>query len=195
MNEAIKDILDIIAIPLTTLVLGLVLPYRWQQRERDTKIKTELVAEIVDLFMTTAMTVYMYKTRCRNGSDTDTNQKSELEQVYRQWKVQSCVIGSKLHAYFPKSENRQKLIHKQWNHFADLVAEFYWHCWEIEGEIRIDELDKLANRKGIYKGRSVEKYKEALFSIKAEIIQKILASKITGFADRKPRPVLSVRRF
>ena len=235
MYEMIKDGLDIIAIPITTLVLGLLLPYRWQKRERDTKIKTELVTEITNLFMETAMTVYMYKIRCRHRSEVDTTQKSDLAQIYHQWKVKSCVIGSKLHAYYPiptfknpvtdqkghgngvrlrkrsfytpcltgnarigtRAENcREKLLHKRWDCFAKLVADFYWECWKTEGEIKkIEKLDKLAEVHRVDKDNNLEKYKETLFSIKAEIIQAILVSEITGFADRKDLLVIDIGKF
>ena len=185
MNEAVKDVLDIIAIPLTTLVLGLVLPYRWQQRERDTRIKTELVADISELIMRTVMTIYVFKTRCGNKHEIDAEQKQELHESYMRWRVETCVIGSKLHAYFPATRNRGRALHLKWNEFSDLVTEFYEKNRDGDGEVSVEALEKLVNRHKVKMegGSKLTEYKEIVFGIKAEIIQEILASDITGFAD------------
>lgn len=187
MNEVLKDVLDIIAIPITTLGLGLYLPQRWQKRQRDTQIKTELVTQIVELVMRTVMTIYMFKKHPTERNMTENIQESELEQVYKNWRVDTCVIGSKLHAYFPPK------IHREWDDFSDMVTEYYENNWKNEGEKCVEEsegnINTLSKTKGDNKDNKckLQDDKAILFYKKEKIIEKILDSDIRGFSRHKRR--------
>ena len=163
-----KDILDVVMVPVALILLGQWITHRWQDRQRDSATKTALVAEISELVMTTVMTIYLFIT---NESSAPSNKnaddvQTELDRMYKKWKVETCVVGSKLHAYFPEAKKGGKAIHLRWDDFSKLVSNYY--IYFREGENRND-LKKL------------EEDKDSLFNKKAEIIASILTSKITGF--------------
>ena len=159
---SLKDVLEVLLIPIALAVLAPWITRRWRDRQRDSEIKTELVSEISRLVMTTVMTVYLFRTsHMRQGRYND-SQEHELERIYRQWKVDACIIGSKLHAYFPDKEKGDMQIHKKWDRFSGRLSKYY----ENNSARSAEELNK---------------DKEGLFEEKARIIEDILTSKITGF--------------
>lgn len=162
--SSLKDILDVVMVPIAVALLAPWITRRWQDRQRDSRTKTELVAEISELVMTTIMTVYFFKTNPRQHDDDDNSEEQELDRIYKKWLVSTCVVGSKLHAYFPDPQKGDKQIHKKWKLFSDRVNEYY---------------ENIRNRG--CKNSDWEDGRETLFEEKAEIIAEILTSKITGF--------------
>ena len=153
------------------IISGIFIPWvtrRWQYKQKELELKTELVSEITESVMETVMTIYLFNTlenQMQQSMNNKTQQK-ELNQTYKEWKVQSCKIGTKLHAYFLEKEKGDEQIYKKWDRFKDELSKFY----EINSDIN--------NKKD---AMELEEEKEKLFEVKAEIIQKILASKITVF--------------
>lgn len=164
--SSLKDILDVVMIPVTLSLIAPWITQRWQNRQRDTQIKTQLIAEISGLVMTTIMTVHLLNAGYRQQIMTNDNQESELDRVYKKWRADTCVIGSKLHAYFPDKEKGDMQIHEKWKNFSNQLTQYY-------------EDSRAENPKK--SGDGLKKEKENLFEIKATIIEEILASKITGF--------------
>ena len=66
---SLKDLLDVALVPIALAFLVPWVTQRWQNRQRDTQIKAELVAEISRLVMKTVMTVYVFKTPRKRQSD------------------------------------------------------------------------------------------------------------------------------
>lgn len=164
---SVKDIVEVLLIPILVIVLAQRIAHRWQNQQRDSQTKATLVEEISELVMTTVMTVYLFSTTgdAKNANGNNDQSRAELDRIYKQWRIKTCVIGSKLHAYFPKAVNG-KLIHLRWNAFADRLCSYFEYFCLQENNQNISKLE-------------VEK--EKLFSEKAEIIASILTSKITGF--------------
>lgn len=82
--------------------------------------------------MTTVMTVHVFKTRYMQKNMTNDSQEHELlDQVYKKWRVDTCVIGSKLHAYFPDTRKGDEQIHKN-----GIVFRFYLPITSKTVEIR-----------------------------------------------------------
>ena len=163
---SLKDVLDVALIPV---ILSLIAPWitqQWQERQRNSQIKTELVAEISGLVMETVMTVYLFNTRYRQQILNNDSQEHELDRVYKKWRTDTCVIGSKLHAYFPDTDKGDRQIHKKWEKFSNQLTKYYEDS--RDNKKRVEDLN-------------VEK--ENLFEEKAKIIAEILASKITGFKN------------
>jgi RNase H-fold protein (predicted Holliday junction resolvase) len=170
--DSLKDILDVVMVPIALALLAPWITRRWQDKQRNSQIKTELVAEISSLVMTTVMTAYLFKTRAKRQSDSHDSVGSEiqeLERIYKKWRVATCVIGSKLHAYFPNTEIGDMQIHKKWDRFSEQLTKYYEESRVVNSKVS-DEQSK--------------KEKEALFEEKARVIEDILASKITGFSSR-----------
>lgn len=163
---SLKDVLEVFLLPLTLSLIAPWVTYLWQNRQRDLNIKTELVAEIVGLVMTTVMTVFIFNTRNGQAAMTDNNQEHELDQVYKKWRTDSCVIGSKLHAYFSDKEKDDMQVHKKWEKFSNQLTKYYEDLSDKNSRKSVDDLNEK---------------KEDLFEGKAKIIEEILASKITGF--------------
>jgi hypothetical protein len=154
---------------MVPIALALIAPWitrRWQDRQRDSQTKTELVAEISGLVMTTVMTVHLFKTRPKRQSDNSDSQELELERIYKKWRVETCIVGSKMHAYFPDPKKGDKQVHRKWHYFSDRLTRYYEDSRDTD------------NKKS---SAQSEKDKEDLFKEKARIIEEILASKITGF--------------
>lgn len=167
--SSLKDVLDVLMVPIALALLAPWVTRRWQDRQRDSGTKTELVTEITELVMTTVMTVHLFNTSHIRQSDSDNSQEQELNRIYKKWRVDTCVIGSKLHAYFPDPEKGDEQIHKKWHLFSDQLSKYYENSREIDSKKSADHW---------------EKEREKLFEEKARVIAEILTSKITGFRDK-----------
>jgi hypothetical protein len=168
--STVKDVLQVVLIPSTLALLASFATRRWQERERELEIKTQLVSEISELVMTTAMTAYLFNL---DENKENSSQHDELHRTYKRWRIETCVIGSKLHAYFPDAHAECGLpIHHKWTRFSEQITAYY--------------------ESGMYKpyGNSEEhlsKDKEALFKEKASIIEEILRSNVRWDASKNNR--------
>ena len=164
-----KDALDIVLVPIVLTGLALWLPRRWQNKQKELELKSGLVSEISEAVMTTVMSVYLYNTlggQLQKNNVGAEDQRHELDKTYKKWKVDSCIIGSKIHAYFPVEEKGDEQIHIKWTDFSDRLSEYFKKYREIQEENNECTL---------------EKDKERILHLKAKIIQEILVSQITGF--------------
>lgn len=163
--SSVKDILSVLMVPVALVLLAQWIAHRWQDRQRDSETKTKLVADISELVMSTVMTLHLFRTSDKQQSNSN---EQEVDQVYKKWRVDTCVIGSKLHAYFPDPKKGNEQIHKKWRFFSDSLSEYYENGSEKENKKSIEHW---------------EKEKEKLFDQKSKIIAEILTSKITGFRN------------
>lgn len=162
---SMKEILQVILIPITLALLVPWITRRWQEAQRDMEIKTELIAEISGLVMTTVMTIYLVNAGHAQQSEAKT-QEDELDQVYKKWRIDTCVIGSKLHAYFPDHLKGEMQTHLKWKQFSERITRYY--------ESGRDKGYKNSEKQSL-------RDKDDLLEEKARVIEDILRSKVTGF--------------
>lgn len=108
--------------PLTVLLVGalisgLLIPAftrRRQNHEKALEIKTELVSDLSKSIMGMVMATQFAHVGARSQRQAD------FDQAYRDWEIESAVIGTKLQAYFPDTT-----IPAEWTVFSALVTDFY----------------------------------------------------------------------
>jgi hypothetical protein len=142
---------------------------RWQEQQRESEIEVAIVGKISGLVMNTVMTIYLFNAGRLSKNNDKYFQDNELELVYKQWRVDTCVIGSKLHAYFPDPEKGDAQIHKQWRRFSDHLTHYY-----ESGRATDCNTDQ----------EHLLRAKDKLFAEKAVLIEDILRSRVTGFRPR-----------
>lgn len=160
------EVLDVLLIPVTLALLVPWITRRWQHKQRESQIKVELVAAISELVMSTVMTVFVFQTKHKTTTGKNDTQEEELNRVYQKWRVDTCVIGSKLHAYFPDKSQGDSQIHRKWHRFSDQLTEYYER-----------QMDTGAGGDP----KQLEAEKNVLFNTKAMIIEEVLRARITGF--------------
>jgi hypothetical protein len=117
LSRAVGDFFGhpFVVVVIGALVTGVVVNYithRWQERQRERELKTDLVANMTQSVHTLTMTVLaVHQGRKR---------RQDLEPVYDDWRVRSAVIGAKLEAYFAGTGLRD-----EWSHFSKAVNLFY----------------------------------------------------------------------
>ena len=161
--SSLKEILEVLMIPLAAVLLGAWVAHRWQNRQRDSAIRAELIVEISRLVMTTLMTLQLIKTFQHTA---EKNSQHELDATYRKWVVETCVINSKIHAYFPNPDMGDKQIHRRWHLFSDRVSKYF------EDHMPDGNTTDIA---------AENSEKDHILNEKARIIGLILTTKITGF--------------
>ena len=117
---------NILKHPLFLLVLGailtgLVLPSitrRWQNYQKELDLKTELVAEMSKSLMTVLETFEFSILHSLDGTESVNKHSTGRNEVLKEWKIWSCVIGSKLHAYFPNKDESGDQLHIKWLLFS-----------------------------------------------------------------------------
>jgi hypothetical protein len=162
------NILQVILIPVILSLAAILIPQRWQTRQRDFETKTKLVSEISEQVMSTVMTLFIDRNDPIEG--TATFRSKEIENAFKKWKIETCVTGSKIHAYFV-SDKKKKPLHLRWREFSKQVDDYYMR-WQRSYDA--SELKKW------------EKDKDELFREKARIIALILAADINGFEASDP---------
>ncbi len=156
---SLRDVLDVVMVPTALALLAIWIPHKWQNRQRDSEIKTDLVAEISELVMRTVAARYNpYDIR---PTKDDHSREDELNRIYEKWSVDTCVTHSKLHAYFPHSKKGDESIHERWKHFSQDLSLYYQDSRDTN-KVSADQW-------------------EHLLTEKARIIEDILASQLTGF--------------
>ena len=104
------------------LLTGIILPSitrKWQNYQKELDLKTELVSEMSKSLMTVLMTFEFSLFHTSNGSSAGDKASKELIEKLKEWQISSCVIGSKLHAYFPNDP-----LHKNWLKYSQEVSSF-----------------------------------------------------------------------
>ena len=108
------------------ILTGIIIPKINRKRQfyqKELDLKAGLLAEMSQSVMTIVMTIEFCLSS--ENEDVETNaEKKNLQLKLKEWQIQSCVIGSKLHAYFPgESPQEKKYLHKQWEAFSEQVVE------------------------------------------------------------------------
>lgn len=175
---------DFLAHPLFLLLAGAVLTglliptvtRRWQDRQKALELKTELVGEISESITEMVMAVQFVHLGAASMN------QEKFDEAYREWEARSAVIGTKLQAYFPKTE-----IPDDWTRLSEVVTDFY----ALEGvsdELRRSEYSlRIDERLSALLGSQYERtqdwgaLKEGISMKKADIIKKVLDSRISVF--------------
>ena len=164
-----KDIFQVVMVPFVVGLLAIFIPQRWQTRKRDSETKMQLVSDISEWVMKTIMTLFASiddrKAKCKSKEQLE----QDLNETFKAWRIQTCVINSKIHAYFPDAREHGKLLHEQWRDFSERVEAYYREWRERFSEDKLEDW---------------EKRKDCLFDEKFKITNLILLSKITGFHHR-----------
>jgi hypothetical protein len=167
---SLKDVLEVVLTPITLALLAPWITRRFQERQRELEIKRELIAEISGLVMNTVMSIYLLKTKPAQKRTDYISHDDELDRIYNKWRVDNCVIGSKLHAYFPDPQKTSIPIHLQWRDFSERLSHYY-EFWR-DNSFRKDE-------------RAMFKDKEDLFKSKESVIREILQAKLRWSYQRR----------
>jgi len=179
------DLAELLKHPLTilfvgALISGLLIPTitrRWQNHQKALEIKTQLVGELSKSIMEIIMGIQFAHLGAKSQKQAD------FDKAYREWEIQSAVIGTKLQAYFPDTT-----IPDEWTGFSELVTGFY----ALEG-IDQDEKPKFVfvsdfqKKLGLLLDSEYQHQKDwgvlknGILKRKSELIQKILRAKISVF--------------
>lgn len=168
--------------PITLLLLGavisgLLIPWitrRWNNHQKALEIKTELVSDLSKSIMEMILAVQYARLQAKSQTQQD------FDREYRNWEIQSAVIGTRLEAYFSKSG-----IPDDWTTFSNAVTDFY----AIEG-IPADARHRAQSELWQRLGKSTpltegdegwSELKNELLKKKAELIKRVLEERISAF--------------
>jgi hypothetical protein len=99
----------------TALISNYLIPEitrRWQDHQRELELKTGLVSEISESVLDIVLAAQFEEA----GAATQTQE--QYDQAYRTWEKRKAIIGSKLRAYYPKTN-----LGQAWDEFAEAVSE------------------------------------------------------------------------
>jgi hypothetical protein len=187
--------IDFLAHPLTILcvgavVTGLLVPAitrRWQDRQKELELKTELVAELSEAIMSIVLAVQFVRL-ARDQTPAElltrevlTERQRQFDEAYRVWEVRSAVIGTKLEAYFAGTQ-----IPQNWSDFTDAVTAFY----ALEGQDAETQARSVADLAGLLTklgGRATPDWgdvRNGILEVKARIIRSVLDAPVSAFRSR-----------
>jgi hypothetical protein len=115
MVELLKHPLTVLLVG--ALISGLLIPAftrRWQNHQKALEIKTQLVSELSKSIMEIIMAIQFAHI------DAKSQKQADFDKAYRDWEIESAVVGTKLQAYFPDT-----IIPTEWTTFSELVTDFY----------------------------------------------------------------------
>jgi hypothetical protein len=179
----------LIVLLVGAVVTGLLVPTltrRWQDRQKELELKTQLVSELSQSTMEIIMAVQYFHLAARGQRQGDTDLTSlgqELNQAYREWEVKSSVIGTKLQSYFSTTT-----IPTEWSQFSETIGWFY----ALEGVSDEDKQKLTQNIKerlrsllgpGSVAGEDWGHLRAGILQEKAELIQKVLKSPVSAFGS------------
>jgi len=159
------------------LISGVLIPAFTRRRHRHQKaleIKTQLVSDSSKSIMRIVVATQFARLGARSQSQDD------FDRAYRDWEVESAVIGTTLVAYFPDTT-----IPADWVALSELVTGFY----ALEGiavDARSEPAAALARRLGVSVGPQGAgdwlALKNGLLTRKAALTQQILSAEISVWA-------------
>jgi hypothetical protein len=170
---------EILKHPLTVLLFGalisgLLIPAftrRWQNHQKALEIKTELVSDLSKSIMGMVMATQFAHVGAKSQKPAD------FDKAYRNWEIESAVIGTKLQAYFPDTT-----IPTEWTGFSAVVTDFY----ALEGT-DVDERCRfaadLAKRLGVPSGYQGPQdwlaLKNGILERKSALIRQVLKAPVS----------------
>ena len=158
------------------LISGLLIPAitrQWQNHQKALEIKTQLVSELSKTIMEIIIATQFAHLRAVS------QQQADFDKAYREWEIQSSVIGTKLQAYFPDTT-----IPEEWTDFSEIVTYFYALEGVHENQRSASGLT-IAEKLGLSMGPEYRhsqdwvKLKNGLLNRKSELIQRVLRTDIS----------------
>lgn len=175
--------------PLVVLLVGAVLTgvlipaftRRWQNRQKELELKTQLVSELSETIMEIMMSVqFIHVAPNLKDKQVDLDRlQREFDQAYRNWEVRSAVLGTKLEAYFPATT-----IPTEWGEFSEIITDFY-ALEGTGGEAKLNLASNIRRRLStlLGPGSVVDDdwghLKDGVLQGKCQLIQKVLRSRIS----------------
>lgn len=181
--------------PLLLLLVGAIissylipaLTRRWQDHQKELELRTTLVGEISESVMRMIMAIQFVVAGAPSRTQED------FDQAFLKWSVDSSVIGSKLWAYFPKTN-----IPTDWETYTNLVSEFYGLTGIRDVGMRDEWLNRMRKQhflasqtsidwkslidgKGEKYGENWHKMRDEILSRKGFLLQEILEARLSGF--------------
>jgi hypothetical protein len=174
MAEFLKHPLTILLVG--AVISGLLIPFitrRWQSHQKALEIKTQLVSELSRSIMEIIMAVQFAHLGARSQKQAD------FDKAFREWEIQSAVIGTRLQAYFPDTT-----IPEEWTDFSEIVTDFYALEGVDQGK-RPKFMSEIRKRLGAHldsESRGQQDWgvlKDGILKKKSELIQKVLRARIS----------------
>jgi hypothetical protein len=112
----------VLAHPLTLLIVGallssLLIPSwtkQWQDRQSELQVKIDLIDQLNNSVTEMVMSVQYAWLGAESQSEAD------YDRAYRQWEIDSRLIGSQLQAYYPNDP-----LAKDWDQLSKDITDFY----------------------------------------------------------------------
>jgi hypothetical protein len=178
------NIKDFLSSQLGLLILGavissLIVPWFfqvWQDYQKELEIKTDLVGKISeDVTRIIMSTQFVLLTNNRDQIKTVEQHRellNELNEEYKQWEINSAVIGSQLQAYFPHTDlaNEWGSLNVYSGSFSENVTDFY-RLTALVAPNSTRDIDFFDDRQN-------------LLQQKDDLIQRILSSEMTSFSAK-----------
>lgn len=137
---------------------------KWQNNQKALEIKTDIITELIQLLMTILVNGDDYY-KAKEGDKE--NVKKTNEKMEKYWLIRKCVIGSKLHAYFPDNKHGKWELH---DYFSEVLTNNFIN-YSLGNELLIepDEPPTIDEDLNTSEGK-----RDYLLRKKAELIQEIL---------------------
>jgi hypothetical protein len=178
------NIKDFLSSQLGLLILGaiissLIVPWFfqvWQDYQKELEIKTDLVGKISEdvtrIIMSTQFVLLMNNLQHIQTVEQHKEVLDELNEEYKQWEINSAVIGSQLQAYFPHTDlaNEWGSLKVGSGSFSENVSRFYTLAVSVAPNSTRD-IDFFDDRQN-------------LLQQKDDLIQRILSSEMTSFSGK-----------
>jgi hypothetical protein len=174
MAEFLKHPLTILLVG--ALISGILIPMitrRWQNHQKALEIKTQLVSDLSKSIMEIIMAVQFAHLGAKSQKQAD------FDKAFREWEIQSAVIGTRLQAYFPDTT-----IPDEWTDFSELVTDFY-ALEGVDQDKRPKFMSEIRKKLGAVLDSESQgqqdwgALKDGILKRKSELIQKVLMAKIS----------------
>ena len=181
--------------PLLLLVVGAalssyivpLLTRRWQNHQKELELKTNLIGQISEFVTDFLMVIQFAVIGAKSQSQED------FDTAYREWETARAKIASYLQAYFPTTN-----ISREWDHFSELVSDFYAltgifdepgrrkHLKKIQGYAlpNKDAIDwnLLASRSNLKEFlENWDLLRQQILKMRDAVIQSVINARITSF--------------
>jgi hypothetical protein len=150
-GQYVFDMADFLGHPMLLLLVGAafstLLPRHWQRKQKQSSIRTNLVADMSECVMEFVTDLRNYYKLGRGGESRGTADspepqadhqilsKGDLKKSYREFDVRNCVIHTKLEIYYPEHAKGVD-IPTEWKNFADSLIVFYWRL-DVEAHPKV----------------------------------------------------------
>lgn len=188
MDELLRHPLLLLA--AGAMLTGLLVPSitrRWQDRQKELEVKTGLVAEMSETFMTIVLEIQFVRVRrelrqaglLAESAEEVAARQAKFDDAYHAWEVKSAVTEAKLQAYFPGSD-----IPEEWVRVSEAVTNLY----ALEGQGDQDReasMKRLAEAFDVHNGPpSWAALRSGILAAETRLLRQIVEQPVYGFRSR-----------